>query len=798
MNKWLKGLAHFSVLIIIFFLLLLQIIKHNFNESIFEVNNVYKNIEELSSAKDKLGQASSLGNEGALKYIEDYFKSIGISAGGENGTYYQKLKTMLPVYDSVPELSIWDKNNNVVKSFKYGEDFREVLNGFGGSGNIKGKIYFCDKDIKTVPKETLENFVIASKNIVTDTDLEYAMDNGCKAIILTDSNLAQKQAFDMKSKNGKSMIIYRVSSNTIESLRDYMKDDYYVNLKVDVSFKLMDTPNILGKIEGTSKSAGYLFISSYVDGTGQTGSNNFGLSSVQNASGTAMMLEFARTLKMQKSKPEKTIIFAAFNSFQEGMAGSKYYVNHPLYPLNKSEVILLDGTYGSKSSTLYLSSSGILGQALMGNISSYLQSNNFKTVPARDKNGNEAFLAKDVTGIFLYGDTEDIYSMSVNDYINNIRQDGLNIIGSSMMKYFHRDIYKDWIHGLLKPREIILISILIVIAILVYLLKLYFKMLPSSRFLGIKTESIYYSSVFQVIGKTTLLTLTMIFAVFLIVFITYIPKSFDVVSYNGMYMSNYSIFIIAEKAIANMREFLSQGFGKTESGFSVSFIIGFSIIKSITLILASMTFAFLVGTLSGALNGFRYKKSSSVRSLGTIGVLSLPGVFIAILLQLLNAFLCQHRLLSFILGNDKVGRFIFPFICLAIIPTAYISRIAEIAVREEIHKDYIIAAKAKGVSNFSILINHLLLGVIIRVVETLPAVLNVIISNLIIVEYLFSYQGIVYQLFCYLKDGDIKTCIGLIIGIGLIYCVLIFILKIISLIINPFKRINSAKNTINT
>lgn len=211
-----------------------------------------------------------------------------------------------------------------------------------------------------------------------------------------------------------------------------------------------------------------------------------------------------------------------------------------------------------------------------------------------------------------------------------------------------------------------------------------------------------------------------------------------------------------------------------------------------------MIFAFLVGTLSGALSGFRYKKSSSIRSLGAIAVLSLPIVFIAILMQSLNAFLYQHRFLSFIISNDEGGRFIFPFICLAVIPTAYIARIAQIAVREEIHKDYIIAAKAKGVSNFSILINHLLIGVIIRVVETLPAVLNLIISNLIIVEYLFAYPGIVYQLFCYLRDGDVKTCIGLIIGIGLIYCSLILIIKIISLIINPLKRINSAKNMINS
>ena len=150
------------------------------------------------------------------------------------------------------------------------------------------------KDIKLISKETLAKCVIVSEKMPTDTDLKYAVDNGCKSIIYTDDGVTAKQAFDMKSKNGKSMLIYRISSSTVKSLMACLKDEMYVNLNVDVSFKAIDTPNILGEIEGTNKSAGYLFISSHVDGTGETGSAN-----LDDASGTAMMLELARTLKMQ-------------------------------------------------------------------------------------------------------------------------------------------------------------------------------------------------------------------------------------------------------------------------------------------------------------------------------------------------------------------------------------------------------------------------------------------------------------------------------------------------------------------
>lgn len=52
-----------------------------------------------------------------------------------------------------------------------------------------------------------------------------------------------------------------------------------------------------------------------------------------NASGTAGLLELARMLATQPSKPRRTIVFIAFSGEEEGLLGSDYYVNHPLVPL---------------------------------------------------------------------------------------------------------------------------------------------------------------------------------------------------------------------------------------------------------------------------------------------------------------------------------------------------------------------------------------------------------------------------------------------------------------------------------
>lgn len=271
-----------------------------------------------------------------------------------------------------------------------------------------------------------------------------------------------------------------------------------------MSFKVTDTPNILGKIEGINKSPEYLFICSHVDAIGGTGRYNFDSSSTYDASEIAMMLELARTLKAQKLRPEKTVIFAVWNSFEEGMIGSKHYVNNPLYPLNISEVIVLDHIGASKSSKIYLSSYGTLGEALMGKLSSYMPDKDLEKVITRDIDGNdnEAFLMKDVPAVLLQGDTvgTPIYNpvgnsgMPVSDSAEDISKEQLNIIGSSMVKYFQRDIYKDWVHELLKPWEEMLLSVLIVMMIFIYLLKLCYKLRPSSRLLGMK---IYCNAAFK-------------------------------------------------------------------------------------------------------------------------------------------------------------------------------------------------------------------------------------------------------------------------------------------------------------
>jgi hypothetical protein len=59
-----------------------------------------------------------------------------------------------------------------------------------------------------------------------------------------------------------------------------------------------------------------------------------------NASGTAMVLEMARRLARRVDPLPRRVVFMAFSGEERGLLGSAYYVNHPLYPLDKTVMMV--------------------------------------------------------------------------------------------------------------------------------------------------------------------------------------------------------------------------------------------------------------------------------------------------------------------------------------------------------------------------------------------------------------------------------------------------------------------------
>ncbi|HLF95359.1 MAG TPA: M28 family peptidase [Planctomycetota bacterium] len=89
--------------------------------------------------------------------------------------------------------------------------------------------------------------------------------------------------------------------------------------------------NVIGVIKGKSDEA--VVLGAHYDHLGEIkGKVHPGAD--DNASGTAVLLQVAE--KIAKSPPKRTIVIAAFSGEEFGAFGSRYYVNHPVVPLEKT------------------------------------------------------------------------------------------------------------------------------------------------------------------------------------------------------------------------------------------------------------------------------------------------------------------------------------------------------------------------------------------------------------------------------------------------------------------------------
>ncbi len=59
-----------------------------------------------------------------------------------------------------------------------------------------------------------------------------------------------------------------------------------------------------------------------------------------NATGTALLLELARSWAKQTPRPKRSALFLAVTAEEKGLLGSKYYARHPLVPLGKTALNL--------------------------------------------------------------------------------------------------------------------------------------------------------------------------------------------------------------------------------------------------------------------------------------------------------------------------------------------------------------------------------------------------------------------------------------------------------------------------
>lgn len=71
-----------------------------------------------------------------------------------------------------------------------------------------------------------------------------------------------------------------------------------------------------------------------------------------NASGTSVMLELSRMLSQSASSPKRTVLFVSFDGEERGLLGSRLYVSHPAFPLDRTVAMINLDHLGAGDGTL--------------------------------------------------------------------------------------------------------------------------------------------------------------------------------------------------------------------------------------------------------------------------------------------------------------------------------------------------------------------------------------------------------------------------------------------------------------
>ena len=795
-KKHLLYLAGPLLLIVLMVVILGNSYVHNFDATVFEASNVYEHIRELSSPRYAGRLAGSEGNKLTLSYIEQQFTQVGLEPAGEGESYYQMVKTMVPNYTAHPYLRVRDPLGNLLKEFEFGKDFLESMDNYGSSGNFEGQLMFLSKDIKSYLPEELKDKVIVKSGLM-DKDMEYAADSGVKGIFMVTANPTDKltrPAVSIKSKKGKAVPVQTLTWASFGTLTDYAQQNLQVEVSQDSPYEQVSTPNVMGKITGQNGNAGYVIISAHLDHVGNAFESGYFPGALDGASGVGMMLELARVMKQQNIVPEQTIIFAAWNGQEYGQSGSRFYTDHPLYPLAKTQVLVLNMLGDSTNPGLVLDSSEQLGRIYTGKLAQYLTDSGLNVKETLNGGGDDhaPFVEKGIPAVLVKGNlitatnNQSLYALhTMDDRLEKISSENLQSTGMGLLGYIKAEFYHDTFPRYLRLSEAAVLILYLVGLAWIYGVTLLHRRFPNLRIWRTSVEEIYYSVLHGLLTKLYSNVTPFLLIFFALVFISNIPTNFNLIYTNGTTHDNFSLYLVVKRSVFYIRALLVEGLGISKYHTQVMDVLPFAMLRSLCLLGGTLTVAFILGTLKGVADGYRERGKARLRTLGTLFTLSLPDVFIVICVQLGIIYLNQNNLLLGLNEYEEGKRYLVALLCLSIIPTAYISRITATAMQEEIRKDYIKAAKAKGLGNFQLIKNHLLVPVLIKVIGTLGPVLTLVISNLIIVEYMTHYPGLVYSLIKFYEQNDTVFFITFALALGLIYVIFSWLFKLTARLINP-------------
>jgi aminopeptidase YwaD len=268
------------------------------------------------------------GDKKAATYIHSQFKNFSLLPFGSD--YEQYFKFPINTLPSKVEVSV----NGVLQP--PGADYIVVPNSCSMKGTFEVKrltrtILFDKAKLYEFTHEDLEKqFILVDDTGVTDKK---------------EKEVFQGLVYNPFKAKGVIVLCNKLTQEMSDSVADYAflyalrksKFDSATTITLDVENKFIksyESQNLIGYIKGNVQPDTFIVFSAHYDHLGRMGSVYFPGAN-DNASGTAMLLSLAKFYSEHKEAAKYSMVFMSFTGEEVGLLGSKYYVEHPLFPLSK-------------------------------------------------------------------------------------------------------------------------------------------------------------------------------------------------------------------------------------------------------------------------------------------------------------------------------------------------------------------------------------------------------------------------------------------------------------------------------
>lgn len=340
-------------------------------------SDLKENLSILASDAMEGRETGKRGQKMAAAFIRAHFEDLGLT-GPVEGDYYQRLE----LYRSVPGdtyLSAGTSRfNNFTDIVYYGraDSGGEVTVPLIFVGNASN----ADLDQVDVKDKAVLLFS-RNESLVGNRAVALAREKGARMVFVC--NTEKKAEYDLLASQIKSLnkgelrltrpslneyqrpglfiispiIVDKVFGVSMDKLKKAAADDpkkksikkitpVTIAYKTSTSIKVVRSENVLGYLEGTDKKDELLVITSHYDHIGIKQGGNGDLinnGADDDGSGTVAVMEMAKVFAEAKEDgngPRRSILFMAVTGEENGLLGSDFYTQHPVFSLQNTVVNL--------------------------------------------------------------------------------------------------------------------------------------------------------------------------------------------------------------------------------------------------------------------------------------------------------------------------------------------------------------------------------------------------------------------------------------------------------------------------